>query len=156
MEVKVDGASVTTVDWIGIKLFDFVFCCFLFLRCCSFPFFSFKFFVLGLVSFFYFSSAFLFFFHFFSSSIARHSTLVNTLAEPVIVGLDCRRVNGSRCLFSTEIEASGTDNVLGLNGIIPACLKQPEQMFSGVVVLSQAFENNIEKLMFVIAFPGDD
>ena len=51
--------------------------------------------------------------------------------------------------------ASGTDNVLGLNGIIPACLK-PEEMFSGVVVLSQAFENNIEKLNFVIAFPGDD
>ena len=75
MEVEVDGASVTTVDWtdvfmdfFGLKLFDFVFCCFLFLRYCSFHLFflailPFLFsFVLGLVFFFSFSSASVLFF----------------------------------------------------------------------------------------------
>ena len=87
-----DEASVTTIYWrdrfivfFGLKRFDFVFCSFLFLKRCSFfssAILSFLFlFVLGL-AFFPFLQLFFFF---ISSSIAWHSALVNTLAEPVIV-----------------------------------------------------------------------
>lgn len=53
--------------------------------------------------------------------------------------------------ISIQVLTSRTDNAVGLNGTTPACLKQ-EQMLSGVVVLSQVFENNTEKLILQLPF----
>ena len=49
----------------------------------------------------------------------------------------------------------GAVMAFGLKGTIPAFLN-PEQMFSGVVALSHALENNWLKLNLVITFPVVD